>query len=96
LAVGRADLVLVERPLLDAGDEELPHAACPEAPHRMASAIPGVEITDEVDVVRVRSPDGETCAGHPFVIHRMGAEILVDSRIVAAHQEGDPVRIQDW
>ncbi len=56
---------------------------------------PDVEVADEVDVVRVRRPNGETGAGHPFVLRQVGAEDLEDPCIVAAREAGDPLRVQD-
>ena len=43
----------------------------------------------------VRRPDGEAGAEHPFVLHRVGAEVLEDPLIVTAQEAGDTVRIQD-
>ena len=62
VAVGADDLVLVDRALADAGDEDLPDAGVDALAHRVAAAVPGVEVADDRDAPRVRRPDGEVHA----------------------------------
>ena len=53
------DAEFVDRPFLQAGNEQFPDAAGNVFAHRMAAAVPGVEIADQADAAGVRRPDGE-------------------------------------
>ena len=79
-AVAAEDVVPVEGAVLDAGDEQFPDAAAAHRPHRMAGAVPEVEVADHADTAGVRRPDGERRAGHRagqrVVAADMGAEHL--------------------
>ena len=54
-----ADLVLVERAFAQPGDEQFPEAAGDVLAHRMAAAVPAVEVADDADAGGVGGPDGE-------------------------------------
>ena len=63
-AVACAQFVLVMRAAADARQEQLPHAALAAQPHRVAPAVPVVEVADDGDARGVGRPDGEAGAGH--------------------------------
>ena len=71
------DRELVVRALADAGDEQFPHAAGDVLAHRVAAAIPDVEVADDADALGVRRPDGEVHAGDAVDRAQVRAEPLV-------------------
>jgi hypothetical protein len=73
-AVRAEKLVFVGRAVADAGQEYLPHAGRTAPPHRMAPAVPAVEIPHDRDPLRVRRPDREMGAIHALMPHHMGAK----------------------
>ena len=73
-AVGAEDLELVDRAAHDPGEEDLPDPRLPALAHRVAAAVPGVEVADHADAARVRRPDGEGRAVDAFMRHGMRAE----------------------
>ena len=75
-AVGGAQLELVDRPLAEPGDEDLPDADPAAPPHRVAPAVPAVEVADHRDARRVRRPDREMHARHAGMLDRMRAQPL--------------------
>ena len=54
------DLEFVVRAFADAGQENLPDAAAEQLAHRIAAAVPAVEIADHADALRIRRPDVES------------------------------------
>ena len=50
--------------------------AAPRLPHRVAAAVPVVEVADDADPQRVRRPDGEVDAAKAFVRRGGGPEPL--------------------
>ena len=59
------DLVLVDRPGAEVGDEQLPDARGAAKAHGMAPPVPAVEVPDDADPRGGRSPDGER---HPVTV----------------------------
>ena len=76
LVVRVEQLVLVDLARLDAGDEDLPDARGTELAHGVAAAVPGVEVADHADRVRVGRPDGE----------RGAHDLVAGSTVGAAHR----------
>ena len=75
-AVGGTQLELVDRPLAEPGDEDLPDPHAATAPHRVAAAVPAIEVADHRDASRVRRPDGEVHARGAGMLDRVGAQPL--------------------
>ena len=90
-AVGPADLELVARAGLEARHEQLPDAAILPEPHRVAPAVPVVEVADHADLAGVRRPDGEAEAVDAVELARLGAEHPVDEVGADLAQGGDVV-----
>src|SRR5262245_8955755 len=59
---GRSNFELVAASLGQLGDEDLPHAGRHQLAHWVRAAVPPIEITDDADALRVRSPHGEVNA----------------------------------
>ena len=76
-AVSVAQLELVEAAGPDAGDEQLPNPGAVAHPHRVDVPVPGVEVADDADPVRVGGPDGELHARDAVHRPRVGAEETV-------------------
>ena len=73
-AVGGADLVLVPGPFGQAGQKDLPDAGRSARAHRVAPAVPMVEVANDRNAGGVRCPDGEANAVRAFVPDGVGAE----------------------
>jgi len=69
-----ADLVAVQRVLLNLGNEQFPHAAGTVRAHRMHAAIPAVEFAHHADTLGIRCPEGESDALHAIDFNRMRTE----------------------
>src|SRR5579872_6881102 len=65
--------ILVVRAVADAGNENFPDAAGAQ-PHRMAAAVPVVEVADDADHFGVRRPHREANAGDSVARSKMRAE----------------------
>ena len=83
----RSDLELVVLPRRHAGNEDLPDARRPEAPHRMHAAVPPVEVADDADALRVRRPDAEVRALCITDAHQVRAELVVDAGVLALREQ---------
>ena len=81
------DLVLVGRALAQTGNEDLPHAGRAPAPHRVAAAIPDVEIAHDADAFRIRGPDREMHAVHALMRDHMRAKHLPQPPVRAFAQK---------
>ena len=57
------DLILIERAARQPRNEQLPHPGLDAFAHRMAPAVPTVEVADHGDALRIRRPDREPHAG---------------------------------
>src|SRR5581483_10273505 len=58
------DLIFVTFAGRESRDEYLPHAGGMAQPHGMAPSIPGIEITDDRNALRIRRPHSELHARH--------------------------------
>src|SRR6185436_9008426 len=72
-----ADLVLVERARIDAGNEQLPHAAQPMRRHRMRAPVPAVEFGNNADPGSVRRPAGEAHALHALALFEPATQYAI-------------------
>ncbi len=70
LAVGINHLEFIKLPVVRAGDKQLPDAGFPTQAHRMAAAVPVVELPDHGNALGIGRPDGEPRAGN--AIHGIG------------------------
>ena len=76
LAIGAEDLVFIGRALADQRQEDFPDAGGAAPAHDVAPPVPGIEIADDRDAPRIRRPDREMRAAHPFVFDDMRAQHL--------------------
>jgi hypothetical protein len=72
-----ADLILVDLPLSQAGDEYLPDAAFPPVAHRVPAAVPVVEVPHHGHALGVGGPHGERDPGHPPHLRQVAPELPV-------------------
>src|SRR5690606_19177756 len=72
------DVVLVEVPLSDAGNEALPDPGAPARPELVRGAVPAVELAHDRDLFRVGRPDGEVGAGDAVHGDRVRPEPAVE------------------
>src|SRR5574341_2612265 len=85
----RPDLVLVDLPCAQAGDEYLPDPALAAAPHRVGSSVPVVEISHHGNPLGIRRPDDERNAARVPQSHGMAAELFVLLEVSALGEEVD-------
>src|SRR5581483_3070255 len=64
-------------------DGQLPHARFDAFAHRVAAAVPAVEIADDGDASGVRRPDREAYALDVAVLHLLRAEHASDLAMIA-------------
>jgi len=95
LAARPQELVLVVRPLLDTGDEQLEDAALEPLAHDVTAAVPPIEVADDAAALRVRRPNGEAHARDPVDLGRMRAELLVEAAVATLGEEIDVDLAQD-
>ncbi len=82
-AVGGTDLVLVDGALAEPGNEDLPDPDAAAPAHRVAAAVPAVEIADHGDPGGVGRPDGEVHPGDAGMLDGMGAQPLPQAAVGA-------------
>ena len=75
-AIGADDLELVGPALADVGQEDLPDAGVLAQPHRVAAAVPVVEVADHRDPAGIGRPDREMDAEGALVLDQMRAELV--------------------
>ena len=75
--VGVNQLELIQLAVVRAGNKQLPDARLFAQAHRVATAIPVVELTDHRHPTGVRRPDGKARPGHPVHDVGMGAQGFV-------------------
>ena len=80
-------LVLVDFTLAEIGNEDLPDAGGAAVSHRVAAAVPVIEVADHADALGVRGPDGEIDAVEALMGPDMGAKPLVISVVCSFAQE---------
>src|SRR5690348_6926299 len=90
VAVHAFDLILIESAGAEVREEELPDADAEMAAHRMAAAVPLVELTHDADAARVRRPHGEDDAVDTVDGCFVRAEAAVELEMVAF---GDEVEV---
>ena len=71
----------------EAGDEELPDADVAARPHRVAPAVPAVEVADDADAPRVRRPDRERMPATPSATWHVRAEEPVGVPVLALAEQ---------
>ena len=76
---------------IDARDEDLPHAHVHVVAHRMAAAVPVVEVADDANVAGGGRPHDEAHAGEIAVADRVRAEDVVEHGVVGMRDRGDVV-----
>ncbi len=86
-AVAGEQFVLVGAARPDARQEDLPDAALAAQAHRVAAAVPVVEVAHHADPRRVRRPDRERGAGHPFAFAHDRPQHLVGAQVLAFGQQ---------
>ena len=89
VAAGRQQLELVALAHADARDEHFPDAGLVAQPHRMATAIPQVEVAHHRHPLRGRRPHCKTGAGNAGYGHRLGAQAAAQTVMHAARQQAE-------
>jgi len=83
-----AELELIVRPGGHVRHEDFPHPRLPQRPHRVAAAVPVVEVAHHADAPGVGRPNRETGAGGAVQHAQLRPEFIVDAALVAlAEQE---------
>ena len=83
LSGGVQQLVFVALALRSAGNEDFPHARVAAFPHHMAAAVPAVEVAHHGHPGGVGGPHGEMHARVAFMAHRVGAQPVMQAKMVA-------------
>src|SRR5262245_62023404 len=78
----RQDLVFIESPATHFGNEQLPNARRTAGLHRMAAAVPEIEIAHHADTRSIRRPDGKACSSNPFALFGMGSQDAIDTVVI--------------
>ena len=86
-AIGTAQFVFVGRPFAQTGNEGFPDPGCAAPAHRVAAAIPDVEIAHHRNALRIRGPDGEMGACDPLMDDLMRAQHLPEATVRALAQQ---------
>ena len=76
LPVRPAHVELVVGPVAHVGQEQFPDAGAAQGPHRVAAAVPVVEVADDPHAAGVGRPDRERRPGHRAVLLDVRAEHL--------------------
>src|SRR5208337_692359 len=85
--VSRLDFELVEVTLLKPWDEDLPQSRSAARPHRMAAAVPMVEVADDAESLGIRSPHRKTDAPNTRMLDHARAELLIEPEVGAFTEE---------
>src|SRR3954454_8762378 len=75
-----ANLVFLALALGQFRNEELPDAGLVSQPHRVAPAVPDIEVADDADVMRIWCPDDEAGADDIAMLDDERAEDIVEIR----------------
>ena len=75
------DLVFIGAALAKAGNEDFPDAGVLPQPHRMAAAVPGIEIADHGDPLGIGRPDGEMHAAGAFMVDEMRTQLVEQAQM---------------
>ena len=81
LTVGIDHLIFIQLTMLRTGDKQLPDTAFFAQAHRVATAIPVVELTNHRNTLGVGCPDGETRTGDAIHGIRMRTQRFVRSQM---------------
>ena len=81
LAVGVNHLEFIKLPVVRPGDKQLPDAGFPTQAHRVAAAIPVVELADNGDTLGIGRPHGEPRAGNAVHGIGMGAQRFIRTQM---------------
>ena len=81
------DLEFVVRALADAGQENLPHPAAEQLPHRVAPPVPPVEFADHADPLRIRRPHVKRRPAHALDLGEVRAELFVKLPVLPLSEE---------
>ena len=81
--MARLDLKLVEFPLLQPRDEDLPHPRQAARPHGMAPPIPLIEVSDDAHALGVGRPYGKADAFRAPMLEDAGAKLLIQPEVGA-------------
>ena len=87
--MGAEKLVFVEMPWAQPRHEKLPEPAGMALAHRHAAAVPGIEIADQADPLRVRRPDRERDPFDAVMQHRVRPKLLIAREMVALDEQVD-------
>jgi hypothetical protein len=82
-AHARANVILIQSALADAGNEAFPNAGAGFRRKRLAGLVPIIEIADDRNLFRVGRPDGEVSAAFTGMLHDMGAELVIETKMAA-------------
>src|SRR5579864_1545102 len=85
--VPRCDVILVNRTLVDAGNETFPNARILTRVQRMGIFVPAVEVADDRDGAGIRGPDTEVSTGVPVDRSEMGAHLFIRPVVAALIEE---------
>ena len=81
------DFVLVDCAFAQFGNENFPDARRAAGAHGADASIPAIEVANQTDAARARSPNGEVCSAHAFERSQMRAEFFVGVVVATfAHQ----------
>ena len=95
LAGGGAHLVLVALARRHPRDEDRPDTVRHQQPHRVGASVPPVEVADDADTRRVRSPDGEVHPGGRADPHHVRAKVLPGVMILAPGKQIERRRVDE-
>ena len=70
-------------------NEQLPDTGLDALAHRMAAAVPAVEITDDRDAPCVRRPDREAHTGDVVDAHDLRAQTAAELEVIALGEQVD-------
>jgi hypothetical protein len=71
------------------GQKDFPGTAFAAQAHRVATAVPVIEVTDDADPLRVRRPDGESRSGDAVDFAEVRAEALEGPQVRAFGEQPD-------
>jgi hypothetical protein len=89
IAIVRANFVFVVRAGAHSGQKDFPDPAFPAQAHRVATAVPGIEIADDADPLRVRCPDRENRSGHAIDLAQVRTEAFEGPQVRAFGEQPD-------
>src|SRR5207237_1303810 len=87
MAVRADDLVFVDGAGTEAGDENFPDSGAVPQPHRMPAAVPGIEVADDRDPLRIGRPDRKAHARRSAERHGLRAETFAEPAMPAFADE---------